>query len=219
MPRTKVPRPATKAARKTAAVKPREPARPAPVELEVVEFVDAAAFRTWLKRNHATSLGVWLRFAKKVAGLASITRPEAVDGALRWGWIDGQAKTIDATHWKMKFTPRRSRSIWSKINRKSALALIERGEMEAPGLEQVERAKADGRWVAAYDSPRTSTVPSDFAKALAAKPKAKAAFANLNATNRYAMLWRLQTAKRPETRAQRIAQFVAMLLKGERLHP
>ncbi len=182
-------------------------------------FADAAAFRSWLKKNHATSPGVWIRFAKKGAGLESITRAEAVDAALRWGWIDGQGKSIDAQYWMMKFTPRRARSIWSKINRVSALALIERGEMEAPGLAEVERAKADGRWAAAYDPPKTAVVPPDFAKALAAKPKAAAFFKTLNSANRYAILWRLQTAKKPETRARRIEQFVAMLARGEKIHP
>jgi uncharacterized protein YdeI (YjbR/CyaY-like superfamily) len=189
------------------------------VELELMEFADGAGFRAWLERNHASSPGVWIQFAKKGAGVASITRPEAVDAALRWGWIDGQGKSIDAHSWKMKFTPRRARSIWSKINRESALALIERGEMQPPGLAEVERAKADGRWDAAYDPPRKAEVPPDFAKALAAKPKAKAAFEKLNSANRYAMLWRLQTAKRAETRAKRIEQFVAMLVRGEKIHP
>lgn len=197
----------------------KKPRKVVAVELELMEFVDAAAFRAWLKRNHASSPGVWIQFAKKGSGVSSITRPEAVDGALRWGWIDGQGKSIDAQAWKMKFTPRRARSIWSKINRESALALIERGEMQPPGLAEVERAKADGRWDAAYDSPRTAAVPPDFAKALAAKPKAKTAFDKLNSANRYAMLWRLQTAKRAETRTKRIEQFVAMLVRGEKLYP
>jgi uncharacterized protein YdeI (YjbR/CyaY-like superfamily) len=189
------------------------------VELEVLEFEDGAAFHKWLKRNHASSPGLWIKFAKKGSGLASITRSEAVDAALCWGWIDGQGKSIDATHWLNKFTPRRARSTWSKINRERAASLIERGEMQAPGLAEIERAKADGRWEAAYDSPSASKVPADFAKALAAKPKAKAAFEKLNAANRYAMLWRLQTAKRAETRAKRIEQFVAMLVRGEKIHP
>jgi uncharacterized protein YdeI (YjbR/CyaY-like superfamily) len=188
-------------------------------DLTVLEFADAVAWRTWLKRNHSKSPGIWIKFAKKGSGLPSITHPEAVDGALRWGWIDGQGKSQDATYWLTKFTPRRSRSIWSKINRDKALALIACGDMAAPGLAEVERAKADGRWDAAYDSPRTSAIPEDFAKALAGKPGAAAFFATLNAANRYAILWRLQTAKRPETRAKRIEQFVAMLGRGEKLHP
>ena len=186
---------------------------------EVIAFADAAAFRRWLKQHHASSAGVWVKLAKKGSGIASITHPEAVDAALRWGWIDGQGKSLDATYWLTKFTPRRARSLWSRINRERALALIERGEMEAPGLAEIERARADGRWDAAYDSPRSATVPTDLAKALARKPKAKANFERLNSANRYAILWRLQTAKRPETRAKRIEQFVAMLGRGEKLHP
>ena len=191
----------------------------APADLAVLEFVDCAAWRTWLQRKHASSPGIWIKFAKKGSGRSSITRPEAVDGALCWGWIDGQGKSHDATYWLNKFTPRRSRSIWSKINRDKALALIASGEMAAPGLAEVERAKGDGRWDAAYDSPRSSAIPDDFAKALAAKPRAAEFFETLNAANRYAILWRLQTAKRPETRAKRIEQFVAMLIRGEKIHP
>jgi uncharacterized protein YdeI (YjbR/CyaY-like superfamily) len=220
-----------KTARKTAGRKVAKPvakgAKPATkvaaaaaaVDLAVVEFADGAAWRTWLKRNHASSPGIWIKFAKKGSGLPSITRAEAVDGALCWGWIDGQGKSHDATYWLNKFTPRRSRSIWSKINRARALALIASGDLAAPGLAEVERAKADGRWDAAYDSPRTSAIPEDFAKALTAKPRAAAFFKTLNAANRYAILWRLQTAKRPETRAKRIEQFVAMLVRGEKIHP
>jgi uncharacterized protein YdeI (YjbR/CyaY-like superfamily) len=177
-------------------------AKLAGTELEIRAFRDAAAFRTWLARNHASSPGIWIKLAKKGSGLESITYPKA----------------IDDTHWLTKFTPRRARSIWSKINRDKATALIERGDMEAPGQAEITRAKADGRWDAAYDSPRTSTVPADFAKALATKPRAVAFFEQLNGANRYAILWRLQTAKRPETRAKRIAQFVAMLARGEKIH-
>jgi uncharacterized protein YdeI (YjbR/CyaY-like superfamily) len=202
-----IPRPARKAAIKGAAT-----------DFDILEFKDAAAFRAWLKRNHAASPGIWIKLAKKGSGLKSITYPEAVDGALRWGWIDGQGKGIDDSHWLTKFTPRRSRSIWSKINREKVAGLIARGEMEAPGLAEIDRAKGDGRWDAAYDSPKSAIVPEDFAKALAAKPKAGAFFKTLNGANRYAILWRLQTAKRPETRAKRIAQFVAMLVRGETIH-
>jgi uncharacterized protein YdeI (YjbR/CyaY-like superfamily) len=208
---------AGKKAARTAA-KPNAKAIAAVAEFETLEFADGAAFRAWLKRNHASSPGIWIKFAKKGAKLKSITRPEAIDGALRWGWIDGQGKSHDESYWLTKFTPRRRRSIWSKINRESAIALIAGGAMEAPGLAEVERAKADGRWDAAYDSPRTSKVPEDFAQALAAKPRAAAFFETLNSANKYAMLWRLQTAKRPETRARRIEQFIAMLSRGEKIH-
>lgn len=188
-------------------------------ELEIMDFADGLAFRKWLARNHASSPGIWLRFAKKGGGHASLTRAEAVDAALRWGWIDGQGKGIDASHWMNKYTPRRARSIWSKINRESAIALIAAGEMEEPGLAEVERAKADGRWDAAYDPPKTSVVPDDLTKALAKKPRAAAFFETLNSANRYAILWRIQTAKKPETRARRIEQLVAMLARGEKIHP
>lgn len=194
--------------------RPRAVAEVAAAEFEILEFADAAAFRTWLKRNHAASPGIWIKLAKKATGIPSIVHSEAVDAALRWGWIDGQAKSTDERHWQVKFTPRRARSLWSKINRQRATALIERGDMQAPGLAEVERAKADGRWDSAYDSPRTSSVPEDLAKALAAKPRAAAKFAALKSAERYSILWRIQTAKRPETRARRIEDFVAMLARG-----
>jgi uncharacterized protein YdeI (YjbR/CyaY-like superfamily) len=141
-----------------------------------------------------------------------------VDGALRWGWIDGQGRSLDERHWAVKFTPRRARSHWSKINRERALVLIAQGEMEAPGLAEVERAKLDGRWDEAYDSPRNASVPDDLAAALARDAKAREFFEQLDSANRYAILWRLQTAKRAETRARRLAQFVEMLARREKLH-
>jgi uncharacterized protein YdeI (YjbR/CyaY-like superfamily) len=204
---------ASKIAKPTAAA-----AMVAATEFQTLRFADAAAFRTWLERHHGSSPGIWIKFAKKGSKIQSITHSEAVDGALRWGWIDGQGKSHDDQFWLTKFTPRRRRSIWSKINRERALALIASGDMRAPGLAEVERAKLDGRWDAAYDSAKTSTVPADFAKALAAKPRAAAFFETLNSANRYAILWRLQTAKRPETRAKRIEQFIAMLARGEKIH-
>jgi uncharacterized protein YdeI (YjbR/CyaY-like superfamily) len=188
-------------------------------ELPILELAHAAAWLKWLQQNHASSTGVWIKLAKKSSKLQSITYAEAVDGALRWGWIDGQGRSHDERAWLQKFTPRRARSIWSKINRDKALALIARGEMQPPGLAEVERAKGDGRWEAAYDSPRTATVPADFERALAASAPAAEFFTKLSSANRYAILWRLQTAKRPETRARRISQFVAMLARGEKLHP
>jgi uncharacterized protein YdeI (YjbR/CyaY-like superfamily) len=191
----------------------------AATELPILELAHAAAWLKWLQRNHGSSTGVWIKLAKKSSKVASITYAEAVDGALRWGWIDGQGRSHDAQAWLQKFTPRRARSIWSKINRDKALALIARGEMQPPGLAEIERAKGDGRWEAAYDSPRTATVPADFERALADSAPAAEFFTKLNAANRYAILWRLQTAKRPETRARRISQFVAMLARGEKLHP
>jgi uncharacterized protein YdeI (YjbR/CyaY-like superfamily) len=188
-------------------------------ELPVLELASVSAWLRWLERHHASSCGVFLKLAKKSAPERGITYAEALDGALRWGWIDGQTKPYDAHAWLRKFTPRGARSIWSKINRDKAVGLIERGEMRAPGLAEVERAQRDGRWDAAYDSPRTAAVPEDLNAALARNPRAQACFAQLNAANRYAILWRLQTAKRAETRARRLDEFVAMLGRGEKLHP
>jgi uncharacterized protein YdeI (YjbR/CyaY-like superfamily) len=181
-------------------------------------FKNAKAFETWLKKNHATSDGLWLKIAKRGASEPSVTYPEAVEIALCWGWIDGQKKGLDDQHFLQRFTPRRARSIWSKINVDKAEALIKAGRMQAPGLAQIEAAKADGRWAKAYDGARTSTVPEDLKAALDAEPKAKAFFATINATNRYAVLWRIQTAVKPETRAKRIAQLVEMLARGETIH-
>jgi uncharacterized protein YdeI (YjbR/CyaY-like superfamily) len=182
-------------------------------------FETAQAWEAWLAEHHATSDGVWLRFAKKASGIASLRYAEAVDAALCFGWIDGQSKAVDEQWYRQRFTPRRRRSMWSKINREKVAALAEAGRMRPAGLAEIERAKADGRWAAAYDSPRTSAVPDDLQAALDASPSAAEAFAALDATNHYAILHRTQTAKRPETRARRIAQFVAMLERGERLHP
>jgi uncharacterized protein YdeI (YjbR/CyaY-like superfamily) len=192
---------------------------PTPRDADPVLFKTAKAFETWLKKHHASSDGLWLRIAKRGAEEASVTYPEAVELALCWGWIDGQKKGLDDQHFLQRFTPRRPRSIWSRINVDKAEALIAAGRMQPPGLAQVEAAKADGRWAQAYDGARTSTVPEDLAAALDAEPKAKAFFATLNATNRYAVLWRVQTAAKAETRARRIAQLVAMLASGETIHP
>ena len=181
-------------------------------------FRNAKAFETWLKKNHATSDGLWLRIARKGAGQPSVTYAEAVEIALCWGWIDGQKKGLDDQHFLQRFTPRRARSIWSKINVDKVAALTEAGRMQPAGQAQVDAAKADGRWAKAYDGARTSTVPDDLLAALDADPKAKAFFATINASNRYAILWRVQTALKPETRAKRIAQLVAMLARGEVVH-
>ena len=182
-------------------------------------FRSAGAFEAWLKKHHAASDGLWLQIAKRGAAEPSITYAEAVAIALCWGWIDGQKKSLDDQHFLQRFTPRRPRSVWSKINVDKATALIEAGRMQAPGLAQVEAARADGRWARAYDGARTSEIPEDFAAALDAAPKAKAFFATIDAANRYAVLWRIQTAVKAETRARRIAQFVAMLARGETVHP
>jgi len=181
-------------------------------------FRNAKAFEAWLRKNHAKSDGLWLRIAKRGADEPSVTYPEAVEIALCWGWIDGQKKGLDDQHFLQRFTPRRARSIWSKINVEKVAALIEAGRMQPPGLAQIEAAKADGRWAQAYDGAKTSTVPDDLVAALDASPPAKAFFATINASNRYAVLWRIQTAAKPETRARRIAQLVDMLARGETVH-
>jgi len=189
-----------------------------PLELAPTLFKSAKAFEAWLKKNHAASEGLWLKIAKRGANEPSVTYPEAVEIALCWGWIDGQKKSLDDQHYLQRFTPRRARSVWSKINVEKVQGLIEAGRMQAPGQAQIEAAKADGRWARAYDGARTSTVPEDLQAALEAEPLAKAFFAGLNASNRYAILWRIQTAAKAETRARRIEQLVAMLARGEAIH-
>ncbi len=189
-----------------------------PLELAPTLFKSAKAFEAWLKKNHATSDGLWLKIAKRGSNEPSVTYPEAVEIALCWGWIDGQKKSLDDQHYLQRFTPRRARSVWSKINVEKVQALIDAGRMQAPGEAQVEAAKADGRWARAYDGARTSTVPEDLQAALEAEPAAKTFFASINASNRYAILWRIQTAARAETRARRIAQLVGMLARGETIH-
>ena len=159
-----------------------------------------------------------MKFAKKGSGATTVTYAEALEVALCYGWIDAQVKRFDETYYLQRFTPRRKRSTWSKINRDAATRLIESGAMKPPGLAEVERAKADGRWDAAYDSASTATVPEDLERALERHARAREFFATLSSQNRYAMLYRIQAAKRPETRARRIEQFVEMLARGETLH-
>ena len=181
-------------------------------------FKNAKAFEAWLKKHHASSDGLWLRIAKKGADQPSVTYPEAVEIALCWGWIDGQKKGLDDQHFLQRFTPRRARSIWSKINVDKVAALIEAGRMQPAGQAQIDAAKADGRWDKAYDGARTATMPADLQAALDANAKAGKFFATINASNRYAVLWRVQTAVKPETRARRIEQLVDMLARGEAPH-
>jgi uncharacterized protein YdeI (YjbR/CyaY-like superfamily) len=184
------------------------------------EFASREAFAQFLAAHHAdTPDGVWIRFARRGSGIPSVTHAEALELALCYGWIDAQRGKGDETHYVQRFVPRRARSKWSKINRAKAEALIASGAMQPAGLAEVERARADGRWDAAYDPPSTSTVPDDLAAELAARPAARAFFDGLDSRNRYAILHRLQDAKRPETRARRLAKFVAMLEAGERIHP
>jgi uncharacterized protein YdeI (YjbR/CyaY-like superfamily) len=175
-------------------------------------------FAAWLERNHKIVPALWVRIAKKGSGAKSITYPEGVEVALCYGWIDAQKLPESKTAWLQRFMPRRPRSIWSRINREKALALIANGQMNHAGLVEIERAKNDGRWEAAYDSPSGAIVPPDFEKELARHPKAKAFFKTLSRTNSYAILWRLQTAKKAETRAKRMRSFIEMLEKGETLH-
>jgi len=182
-------------------------------------FSSRKAWATWLAKHHKTSVGVWVKLGKKQSGIASVSQREAVEVALCYGWIDGQAKSVDADYWLQRFTPRSARSVWSKINCARAEELIASGEMKSAGLKEVERAKADGRWAAAYDSQRTATVPDDLAGALAKNKTAREFFATLDSRNRYAILHRIHGAKKPETRVQRIATFVAMLAQRKKIHP
>ena len=191
------------------------PASDYPISL----FPDRAAFRKWLSAHHASEPGLWLRIAKAGSPLRSVTYAEALDVALCFGWIDGQKKSHDADSFLQKFTPRQKRSPWSKRNREHVERLVAAGEMHAAGLAAVEAARADGRWDRAYDSPGRATVPDDLQAALDANPRARAFFATLKGANRYAILYRIQSAVKPETRARRIAEFVAMLQRGETLHP
>lgn len=182
-------------------------------------FETPAAFERWLKKNHAKASCIWVKSAKRKSGIRSVTWDEGVDVALCYGWIDGQGKSLDETYTLQRYTPRGKRSKWSKLNRERVARLIEEGRMQTAGLAEVERAKTDGRWDAAYDPPSTATVPDDLAKALAKSAKARKFFETLNSTNRYAILHRIHDAKKPETRAHRIERFVEMLKKGEKLYP
>lgn len=187
-------------------------------DVPIRAFKDAAAWDAWLAKNQNTADGIWMRIAKKASGKKSITYPEAVEIALCHGWIDGLKRPESDTAWLQRFTPRRQRSFWSEINRGKALALIASGQMKPAGLAEIERAKRDGRWDAAYASPKSATMPADFRKELDRHPKADAFFKTLNKTNSYAIMWRIQTAKRAETRAKRIKTYIEMLEKGATFH-
>src|SRR3989440_3639404 len=188
-------------------------------DLPQIPFASAAEWEKWLEENHAASDGAWIKMAKKGSGIESVRYPEVLDTALCFGWIDGRREALDERFFLQRFTPRRPRSRWSRINRDKAERLIAEGRMRPAGLAEVERAKADGRWEAAYEGQKSSTVPDDLQRELDARPKAKAFFAELNSQNRYAILYRLQDAKKPETRARRLAKFVAMLEAGETIYP
>jgi uncharacterized protein YdeI (YjbR/CyaY-like superfamily) len=190
------------------------------VELPELIVRDAAAWRTWLGEHHAGSAGVWLVLAKKgIEEPTSLTYDQALEEALCHGWIDGQVRRHDEATYLQRFTPRQRRSAWSKRNTGIAERLLAERRMHPAGAAEVERAKADGRWEAAYGRPASIEVPPDLAEALAAEPKAQAMFKALNGQNRYAVLYRITTAKRSDTRARRIGQFVAMLARGETVYP
>lgn len=188
-------------------------------DMEIVSFESAEAFETWLGDQHATSAGIWLKLRKKGAGIVALDYAQALDVALCYGWIDGQKGKFDDQHWLQRFTPRKPNSKWSKINRDKVVALTEQGRMRPAGLAEVERAKTDGRWQAAYDGARTSSVPDDLVAALAANPAAAEFFETLDRQNRFAILYRIQDVKKPETRARRVEKYVAMLAEGKKLYP
>jgi uncharacterized protein YdeI (YjbR/CyaY-like superfamily) len=187
-------------------------------DLPVMEFASARQWERWLAHNHATSDGVWLKIAKQGTGVETVRYPEVLDVALCYGWIDGLRHRHDDVYFRQRVTPRKARSKWSKINCGKAESLIVTGRMQPAGLREVDAAKADGRWDAAYEGSRTMEVPDDLAAALRRNAKARSAFAALDSRNRYAILYRIHDAKRPETRARRIDQFVTMLAEGRTIH-
>ena len=190
---------------------------PARKEDQVLRVETSSEWSAWLRKNHKGAGAVWLRIPK--GATKAFSYADALDEALAWGWIDSQKRALDAEAWLQRFGPRTSKSPWSKINRAKAEALIAAKRMKAPGLEEVERAKADGRWEAAYDGSRSAETPADLTAALSKNRKAAKFFETLDRANRYAILWRVHTAKKPETRAARIAKFVAMCAAGETIHP
>lgn len=187
-------------------------------DLPTLRFASQKEWQAWLEENESAT-GVWMKIAKKASGIESITHPDALEIALCHGWIDGQRKRLDDEFFLQKFTPRTARSPWSRINREKAERLVEAGRMRPRGLREMERAKADGRWDSAYDPQSTVTVPEDLQRELDRRPGAAAFFATLDSRNRYAILYRLQDAKRPETRARRLAEFVAMLEEHRKVYP
>jgi uncharacterized protein YdeI (YjbR/CyaY-like superfamily) len=192
---------------------------PANPDLPVKRFRSQAAWETWLKAHHERSNGIWLEMAKKDSGLASVTFKEALEVALCYGWIDGQTASVDQNFYRQRFTPRRPKSKWSQINCAAVERLHAEGRLAPAGLRAMEAAKQDGRWAAAYPSPRNLKVPDDLAAALKSRPKARRFFEQLDSQNRYAVLYRLHDAKRPETRQRRLEQFVRLLEAGELIYP
>lgn len=188
-------------------------------ELPIIAFETQRDWEMWLDEYHAHASGVWLKIARKETDAPSITYAEALESALCYGWIDGLKAAFDAGYWLQRFTPRRSKSIWSRVNCEKATALIANGRMQPAGLLQVELAKSDGRWESAYEPQSARAIPDDLQRALDRNQKANDFFNTLDSANRYAILFRVQTAKKPETRAARIKKFVDMLAKGEKIHP
>lgn len=189
------------------------------IQLPVIHFVDAKAFETWMAKQGPASQGLWMKFARKASGIASLTPREALDVALCHGWIDGQRLGADGDYFLNKYTPRRARSRWSQVNCARAMELIAEGRMAPRGLAEVERAKADGRWDAAAPPPSKATVPDDLHDALAQNAAAKLLFDDLDSRNRYAILFRIHDAKKADTRAARIDKYVGMLSRGETPYP
>jgi uncharacterized protein YdeI (YjbR/CyaY-like superfamily) len=190
----------------------------APAGDPIRRFATQAAWAGWLEKNHRKSEGLWLRLAKKGSGLRSVTYGEALEVALCYGWIDGQKRGESQQAWLQRFLPRSTTSIWSKINRDKAVGLIASGRMKVAGLQAVEAAKKHRRWDAAYDSPKSAKVPEDFQAALDASPRAREFLQSLDGANRYAVLFRIQTVKKAETRARKILDFIEMLERRERIH-
>jgi uncharacterized protein YdeI (YjbR/CyaY-like superfamily) len=188
-------------------------------ELPMLAFGSRDAWEAWLAKEHETSPGVWMKIARKGSGIETVSQSAALEVALCYGWIDGQKRRFDDDRWLQRFTPRARRSAWSKINRDKVTELIERGAMKPAGLAQVERAQADGRWDAAYDGPATATMPSDFARALQDDDTARTFFEALDGRNRYAILYRIQDAKKAETRAARIEKYVSMMSEQTKIYP
>ena len=187
-------------------------------DIPILGFPDAAAWEAWLAANYGFESGIWLKLAKKDSGVMTVSYADAVEVALCWGWIDGMGRSVDAAFYLQKFTPRRKRSLWSKVNIGKAEALIAAGRMRPPGLAAIEAAKADGRWEAAYDSAKEAVVPPDLAAVLDSDPGTKAYFESLNSANRYAVLWRLMTARTSATRASRLEKLTAMLKERKTFH-
>ena len=188
-------------------------------KLPIISFETQQDWEAWLKEHHTDTRGIWLKIAKKETGILSLSYSEALESALCYGWIDGQKASFDDKYWLQKFTPRRLKSVWSKVNCDKAIALIKEGRMQPAGLRQVELAKADGRWDMAYESQGKITIPDDFQSELDKNQRAKDFFGTLNSVNRYAILHRIQTAKKAETRSARIKKFIEMLAKNERIYP